>query len=60
MLGLPPRLEQLTPYLPTLKTLLSDIDRLAESGAKYEDAPEMIDIILPIICKYDLDLADKT
>ena len=51
VLGLPPVLEQLTPYLPTLKTLLSDIGRLAESGAKYEDAPEMIDIILPIICR---------
>ncbi|XP_076818158.1 ryanodine receptor 2-like isoform X3 [Clavelina lepadiformis] len=51
-LGLPPKLEQLTPLLPTLKTLLADISRLAESGAKYEDAPEMIDIILPMICNY--------
>ena len=51
VLNLPPRLEQLTPYLPTLKTLLSDISRLAESGARYEDAPEMIDIIIPIICR---------
>ena len=50
-LNLPPVLEQLTPYIPTLKTLLLDIERLAESGAKYEDAPEMIDIILPIICR---------
>nr|XP_018669433.1 ryanodine receptor 3 [Ciona intestinalis] len=52
LLGLPPKLEQLTPLLPTLNNLLSDISHLAESGAKYEEAPEMIDIILPMICRY--------
>uniref|UniRef100_H2Y883 Ryanodine receptor 3-like n=1 Tax=Ciona savignyi TaxID=51511 RepID=H2Y883_CIOSA len=51
-LGLPPNLEQLTPHLPILETLLADINHLADSGAKYEEAPEMIDIILPLICSY--------
>ncbi|XP_077975839.1 ryanodine receptor 2-like isoform X3 [Styela clava] len=52
LLGLPPKLDQLTPRIPDLETLLQDIESLADSGAKYEDAPEMIDIILPMICSY--------
>nr|CAB3265843.1 ryanodine receptor 3 [Phallusia mammillata] len=52
MLGLPSKLEHLTPRLPNLNSLLADIGRLAESGAKYDEAPEMIDIILPMICSY--------
>lgn len=51
VLGLPPKIEYLTPLLPTLRTLLADIGRLAESGAKYDDAPEMVDIILPMVCR---------
>lgn len=52
VLELPPRLDHLTPRIPDLMTLLQDIESLADSGAKYEDAPEMIDIILPMICRY--------
>ena len=32
--------------------LLRDIEDLAVSGARYDDAPEMIDVILPAICRY--------
>lgn len=52
ILGLPTRLEQLAPNLPTLSMLLRDIEDLAVSGARYDDAPEMIDVILPAICRY--------
>ena len=52
VLGLPNRIEELAPNLPTLKILLRDIEDLAVSGARYDDAPEMIDVILPVICSY--------
>ena len=52
ILGLPTRLEQLAPNLPTLAMLLKDIEDLAISGARYDDAPELIDVVLPAICRY--------
>ena len=31
---------------------MRDIEDLAVSGARYDDAPEMIDVVLPLICSY--------
>ena len=42
ILGLPNRIEDLAPNLPVLRNLLRDIEDLAVSGARYDDAPEMI------------------
>ena len=52
ILGLPTQIEKLAPNLPILKNLLRDIEDLAVSGARYDDAPEMIDVVLPLICSY--------
>ena len=42
ILGLPSQLEHLAPNLPKLTQLLKDIEDLAVSGARYDDALEMI------------------
>ena len=52
ILGLPTRIENLAPNLPVLSNLMRDIEDLAVSGARYDDAPEMIDVVLPLICSY--------
>ena len=52
ILGLPTKLSDLAPNLPTLSVLLKDIEDLAISGARYDDAPELIDCVLPTICRY--------
>jgi hypothetical protein len=38
--------------LPTLPDTINQIKDLCESGKKYEEAPHIIEILLPTICSY--------
>ncbi|XP_049775985.1 ryanodine receptor [Schistocerca cancellata] len=43
------RMEQ---SMPTLETVLSDVDQFVESDKSHSDAPHIIDVILPLLCSY--------
>lgn len=38
--------------LPSLQDLINEIGQTCESGVKYEDAPHVVEILLPTICSY--------
>lgn len=38
--------------IPHLTRVIADIEEHAESKVKYEDAPYVIEVILPCVCSY--------
>ncbi|KAE9543520.1 hypothetical protein AGLY_002320 [Aphis glycines] len=38
--------------MPTLETVLNEVDQFVESEKTYADAPHIIDVILPLLCSY--------
>ncbi|XP_023248075.1 ryanodine receptor [Copidosoma floridanum] len=38
--------------MPTLETILSEVDQFVESEKTYFDAPHVVDVILPLLCSY--------
>jgi hypothetical protein len=38
--------------IPHLTKIISEIEEYAESRIKYEDAPYVIEVILPCVCSY--------
>ncbi|KAJ8959410.1 hypothetical protein NQ318_022100 [Aromia moschata] len=38
--------------MPTLETILSEVDQFVESDKTYADAPHIIDVIMPMLCSY--------
>ncbi|KAG5899237.1 hypothetical protein JTB14_035422 [Gonioctena quinquepunctata] len=38
--------------MPTLETILSEVDQFVESDKTYSDAPHVIDVIMPMLCSY--------
>ncbi|CAF3588240.1 unnamed protein product [Rotaria sp. Silwood2] len=38
--------------IPNLKKLIADIEEHADSQVKYEDAPYVVEVILPCLCSY--------
>ena len=38
--------------IPHLKNIVTDIEEHAESRVRYEDAPHVIEVILPCVCSY--------
>ncbi|XP_043461888.1 ryanodine receptor isoform X4 [Leptopilina heterotoma] len=38
--------------MPTLETILSEVDQFVESEKTYADAPHVVDVILPLLCSY--------
>ena len=38
--------------IPHLTKIISEIEEHAESRAKYEDAPYVVEVVLPCICSY--------
>lgn len=38
--------------MPTLETVLNEVDQFVESDKTYADAPHVIDAILPLLCSY--------
>ena len=37
--------------LPPLEKIISEIEELAESGGKYAEAPHVIEVTLPMLCR---------
>ena len=38
--------------MPTLETILQEVDQFVESDKTYSDMPHIIDVILPLLCSY--------
>lgn len=38
--------------MPTLETILSEVDQFVESDKTYSEAPHIIDVVLPLLCSY--------
>ncbi|KAL6426510.1 hypothetical protein ACFW04_009145 [Cataglyphis niger] len=38
--------------MPTLETILNEVDQFVESDKTYNDAPHIVDVILPLLCSY--------
>lgn len=38
--------------MPTLETILSEVDQFVDSDKSHTDAPHIIDVIMPLLCSY--------
>lgn len=38
--------------MPTLETILGEVDQFVESDKTYNEAPHIIDVVLPLLCSY--------
>ncbi|XP_026324427.1 ryanodine receptor [Hyposmocoma kahamanoa] len=38
--------------MPTLETILGEVDQFVESDKTYNEAPHIIDVVLPLLCAY--------
>lgn len=45
-------MNKLSKNLPTLQETINEIRSLCESEGRYEDAPHVIEILLPTVCSY--------
>jgi hypothetical protein len=44
-------MELLAQTLPGLQKIIEEIAELAESGGKYQEAPHVIEVTLPMLCR---------
>lgn len=44
-------MDELEATVPTLADVVAQISKLAESGGSYEEAPHIIEVTLPLICR---------
>lgn len=49
---MPDTVEEMCPEIPRLDGLMSDINEMSESGARYTEMPHVIEVVLPMICSY--------
>uniref|UniRef100_A0A4W5KMW2 Ryanodine receptor 3 n=1 Tax=Hucho hucho TaxID=62062 RepID=A0A4W5KMW2_9TELE len=52
ILSMPDSVEEMCPEMPRLDRLLKDINDISESGARYTEMPQVIEVILPMLCTY--------
>ncbi|XP_029984596.1 ryanodine receptor 3 [Sphaeramia orbicularis] len=52
ILSMPDTVEEMCPEMPRLDRLLKDVHDVSESGARYSDMPQVIEVILPMLCNY--------
>uniref|UniRef100_A0A3Q3FF02 Ryanodine receptor 3 n=1 Tax=Labrus bergylta TaxID=56723 RepID=A0A3Q3FF02_9LABR len=52
ILSMPDTVEEMCPELPELQKLLKDVNDVSESGARYSDMPQVIEVVLPMLCNY--------
>ena len=45
-------MDQLKECVPQLEKIITEIEELAESGGKYQEAPHVIEVTLPMLCSY--------
>lgn len=39
-------------FMPTLESILSEVDQFVESNKTHNDDPHIIDVIMPMLCSY--------
>lgn len=44
-------MDHLSEKFPTLDKIVEEIEELAKSGGNYEEAPHIIEAILPMLCR---------
>lgn len=49
-------LSNLLSSIPTLQNVMNEVDQVANSGGRYADAPHVIEVILPMLCRYNIPL----
>ncbi|XP_038144308.1 ryanodine receptor 3 isoform X1 [Cyprinodon tularosa] len=52
ILSMPDTVEEMCPEMPRLDKLLRDVNDVSESGARYSDMPQVIEVVLPMLCNY--------
>ncbi|XP_074541838.1 ryanodine receptor 3 isoform X5 [Halichoeres trimaculatus] len=52
ILSMPDTVEEMCPEMPSLEKLLKDVNDVSESGARYSDMPQVIEVVLPMLCNY--------
>uniref|UniRef100_A0A3P8YVM5 Ryanodine receptor 3 n=1 Tax=Esox lucius TaxID=8010 RepID=A0A3P8YVM5_ESOLU len=52
ILSMPDSVVEMCPEMPRLDGLLKDINDISESGARYTEMPQVIEVILPMLCTY--------
>ncbi|XP_047184844.1 ryanodine receptor 3 isoform X2 [Scophthalmus maximus] len=52
ILSMPDTVEEMCPEMPRLDRLLKDVNEVSGSGARYSDMPQVIEVILPMLCNY--------
>lgn len=45
-------MDQVAETVPPLEKIVAEIEELAESGGKYNEAPHVIEVTLPMLCSY--------
>ncbi|XP_065312718.1 ryanodine receptor-like isoform X2 [Gordionus sp. m RMFG-2023] len=45
-------LNKLSTHVPTLENLFQELADFMEKGANYEDSPDMVDVLIPMLCSY--------
>lgn len=49
---MPDTVDEMCPEMPQLDGLMKDISDISESGARYTEMPQVIEVILPMLCNY--------
>ena len=44
-------MDQVAENVPPLEDIVKEIEELAESGGKYNEAPHVIEVTLPMVCR---------
>ncbi|XP_062858397.1 ryanodine receptor 3 isoform X2 [Trichomycterus rosablanca] len=52
ILSMPDTVEEMCHEMPRLEGLMSDIHDISESGARYTEMPQVIEVVLPMLCNY--------
>ncbi|XP_061609074.1 ryanodine receptor 3 isoform X2 [Phyllopteryx taeniolatus] len=52
ILSMPDTVEEMCPEMPRLDKLLKDVNDVSETGARYSEMPQVIEVILPMLCNY--------
>jgi len=45
-------MDEVAENLPPLEKIVAEIEELADSGGKYNEAPHVIEVTLPMLCSY--------
>ncbi|XP_075987925.1 ryanodine receptor isoform X13 [Anticarsia gemmatalis] len=45
-------MQKMEQQMPTLETILGEVDQFVESDKTYNEAPHIIDVVLPLLCSY--------